>query len=348
MEKTVNRLESGRCNGAENGMRINTRVNDNKNLLFAYPKSEAMSDISDDHSLIVYDVESGLWFGLLKENEMYYAAKSSRKGNRVIAADLENGSIRVYKNQIPKSARCTQGVIDLTVTGRRWEGRIKNGRPFGYGVLYDEEGKKEYEGFMIGKKRICYGREYFDDIERVKYEGGFYNNKQFGKGKLYGRNGVVEYDGLWKNSQPHAPHYDGTTIDNHTESIVISNNSLNELESFIPPYFLKLKQMIIGDDCFRSVRVFELSGLNELESVVVGERSITFAKTWEDAVNSKRTDGSYRIVNCPKLVSILIGGASFSDYHSFELTNLPSLQSIVIGDDCFRNAPSFSLTGLIG
>ena len=61
----------------------------------------------------------------------------------------------------------------------------------------------------------------------------------------------------------------------------------------------------------------------------------------------ERSDGSFRIVNCPKLNSIRIGAYTFRDYHSFELNNLPSLQSIVIGDDCFFSAPSFSLTGLI-
>ena len=64
--------------------------------------------------------------------------------------------------------------------------------------------------------------------------------------------------------------------------------------------------------------------------------------------DEERNDGSYRIVNCPKLKSIQIGDGSFNDYHSFELNNLPSLQSIDIGDwYCFNWAPSFSLTGLI-
>ena len=95
------------------------------------------------------------------------------------------------------------------------------------------------------------------------------------------------------------------------------------------------------------VRVFELNGLDELESVVIGKESFTYAKTKEEIWNSERTDGSYRIVNCPKLKSIEIGYQSFWDYHSFELNNLPSLQSIVIGHGCFFLAPSFSLTGLI-
>ena len=86
--------------------------------------------------------------------------------------------------------------------------------------------------------------------------------------------------------------------------------------------------------------MFELDGLSELESVVIGQQSFRIGIY-------ERNDGSYRIVNCPKLKSIRIGTESFRDYHSFELNNLPSLQSIDIGDRCFYYAPSFSLTGLI-
>ena len=85
--------------------------------------------------------------------------------------------------------------------------------------------------------------------------------------------------------------------------------------------------------------MFELDGLCELESVEIGQQSFRIDK-------KKRSDGSCRIVNCPKLKSIQIGDKSFRDYHSFELNNLPSLQSIVFNDYCFEYAP-ISLTGLI-
>ena len=112
---------------------------------------------------------------------------------------------------------------------------------------------------------------------------------------------------------------------NYNDSLCISGNS-------------NLKRIVIGDGCFKCVRLFELDGLNELESVVIGE--------WSFKISDKeRTDGDYRIVNCPKLKSIEIGYDSFYDYHSFEMNNLPSLQSIVLGDHSFNWAPSFSLTG---
>ena len=74
--------------------------------------------------------------------------------------------------------------------------------------------------------------------------------------------------------------------------------------------------------------------------VVIGQQSFRIG-------SFERNDGSYRIVNSPKLKSIQIGYESFEDYHSFELNNLPSLQTIDISGWCFRYAPSFSLTGLI-
>ena len=101
-----------------------------------------------------------------------------------------------------------------------------------------------------------------------------------------------------------------------------------------------LQIFYIGNGCFGKVRMFELNGLRELESVVIVWSSFRIS-------DKERNDGSYRIVNCPKLKSIEIGDWSFQDYHSFELNNLPSLQSIVLGYRCFWYAPSFSLTSVI-
>ena len=124
---------------------------------------------------------------------------------------------------------------------------------------------------------------------------------------------------------------------NITDGLCSSYNG----RGFILKYLPALKSIVIGSNCFGRVRSFELDGLNKLESVVIGEESFRISE-------DERNDGSYRIVNCPKLKSIQIGDGSFYDYHSFELNNLPSLQSIDIGGwYCFGYVPSFSLTGLI-
>ena len=215
------------------------------------------------------------------------------------------------------------------------------------GELYDEEGKREYEGFVVNGVKMGYGKEYYSNTETVKYEGYFYDGKRFGKGVLYDRNGRIEYDGLWKNDEVYSPNSNGKTVDNHAESITIPDNSFNDVKSLIPPFFMhSLATIVIGDDCFGSARVFELDGLNALESVTIGTWSFTYARTDDDyGTKSDRSDGCCRIGNCPKLRSIRLGYRSFSDYHSFELCNLPSLQSLEIGDDCFFSATLFSLSG---
>ena len=136
--------------------------------------------------------------------------------------------------------------------------------------------------------------------------------------------------------------YDLLKLMESSNTLIIPNGYFNgnSVTSFNISNNGVLKSIVIGDNCFGKVRVFDLNGLSELESVVIGERSFRIS-------GSERNDGSYRIVSCPKLASIRIGYESIQDYHSFELRNLPSLQSIVLGDRCFNWVPLFSLTGLI-
>ena len=136
--------------------------------------------------------------------------------------------------------------------------------------------------------------------------------------------------------------YDLLKLTDHSAELTIPDGYFNDMSiiTFNISSNGDLKRIEIGNNCFGKVRVFELDELSELESVVIGQQSFRISEY-------KRSDGSYRIVNCPKLNSIQIGYASFYDYHSFELNNLPSLQSIDIGNSCFNWAPSFSLTGLI-
>ena len=106
-----------------------------------------------------------------------------------------------------------------------------------------------------------------------------------------------------------------------------------------------LKHILTADNCFGSVHLFELDGLNGLEAITIEQKIFTFVKTEDDVDNHKRANGSYRIMDCPKLVSIQIGSYAFADYYTFELTNLPSLESIQVASHCFYHASSFSLTG---
>ena len=136
--------------------------------------------------------------------------------------------------------------------------------------------------------------------------------------------------------------YDLLKLTDHSAELTIPDGYFNDMSiiTFNISSNGDLKRIEIGNNCFGKVRVLELDGLSELESVVIGQQSFRID-------SDERSDGSCRIVNCPKLKSIQIGDRSFYDYNSFELNNLPSLQSIDIGRECFQYASSFSLTGLI-
>ena len=239
------------------------------------------------------------------------------------------------------------GVADLNANGERWEGDLKGGKPFGCGILYNAEGKVLYKGFMINGIKDGYGIEYYDDIEKVKYDGCFCNDRHFGLGTMFDRNGEVYYDGLWKNDEPCSSESDGNTIDSTTTLVSIPNNTFNQLLSFsLAARFGSLTSIVIGDECFGTVRSFIITGLIQLKSIVIGNKSFTYAKTDDTIKRSNRNDGTFQIVECPKLKSIRIGDYSFSDYRIFEWNNLPSLKTVTIGNSCFYYSQSFPLNGM--
>ena len=131
---------------------------------------------------------------------------------------------------------------------------------------------------------------------------------------------------------------------NDTDLIIPDDLSYDKEDpSFQLTNCVSLKRIVVGKHCFHRIQLFELNGLSQLESIVIGQYSFEYSCS---LLTGKR-DGRYRILNCPKLKSIQIGSESFSNYYSFELKNLPSLQSIQMGYDCFTSSPCFSLTGWI-
>ena len=231
------------------------------------------------------------------------------------------------------------GCIDLNACGRRWEGSVIDGKPYGYGAIYDEEGNREYEGFMLKDVKTCCGTEYYGDIGTIRYRGWYLNDQKHGYGTLYDRTGAVEVDGLWKNDHPYSPQFDGKTIDSFTESLHISEYSFPELSSFVlKDWFGSLRTISIGDNSFSNVRSFELCNLNSLESLTIGKACFRIS-------SEAREDGCLEIRNCPSLRSIQIGDWSFDDYKECIFEELPSLQSIQLGEYCFTLVRECSLHG---
>ena len=140
------------------------------------------------------------------------------------------------------------------------------------------------------------------------------------------------------------------SIDLNIKSITISNNSCNNSEYTIFNFsrFIFLEELIIGNDCFCSVTLFNIDGLNHLKSIKIGNNSFTKKKNSNGDDDSR----SFSILNCDILISIEIGHHSFSDYGGgFELRNLPKLSTIKIGEignDSYNfYGSSFEIKGIV-
>ena len=119
-------------------------------------------------------------------------------------------------------------------------------------------------------------------------------------------------------------------IDKSVTSIIIPNRTCNDKDYTIFDFsrFSIVESIEIGDDCFGSVKTFQIEGLNRLKTIKIGNNSFTQRKNDEGNDKSK----SFHILNCESLESIEIGEYSFSDFGGeFELKNLTQLQSIQIG-----------------
>ena len=303
----------------------------------------SLDEYDQEMSLIVQHVTMDYDYGVVKKNDAYYEVERSLYENRMICVDINTKEMRVIGNDRLLHHSIDEGVIDLDANGRRWEGGLKDGKPFGHGVVYNEEGKKEYEGYIMNGMRICYGIEFYDDVEKVKYVGSFFEDRRFGYGVLYNRNGDVEYKGIWKNDNHYSSVSNGVEIDNHMDSLTIPDNTYIDMRSFLFPSLIpSLKRIVIGIHCFYNTHSFVLKGMNELVSVVIGNGSFTEKDADKSGVHP---DKEFYITDCPKLQSIKTDEFAFADFFPFELGFLPALESLEIGGNCFRDAPSFELTG---
>ena len=236
-------------------------------------------------------------------------------------------------------------VLDMKEKGERWEGDVLNDQPYGWGVLYDSENRKMYEGFRFGGVNVCYGTRYYSDIQKVEYEGEWCEGKRMGDGVMYDRHEVVIHEGEWVNNRPLSMRVELTdknpVLHNRIEELVVKNNSCNgkEWKSLDLSLLSKLRKLTVGDECFNEVETVKLNGLKELESVVVGKESFEFQ-------GNRKT--SFELKDCEKVKELIIGEESFNLFGKFSLENTPSLERIVMkGSNFYWASCRFHSCGLI-
>ena len=213
-------------------------------------------------------------------------------------------------------------VLDLNDDGERWEGDVLNNQPYGWGVVYDSENRMVYEGFRLGDVNVCYGRSYYPDVGVIEYEGTICEGKRWGRGVQYSKQGVVMRDGEWVNNEPAEMAMTITKQNQRlftcVEELVVSDKCCNGMEwrAFDVTRIVHLRELKVGDRCFRNTEELELFGLNELERVVIGKKCFTTCYyEWPRPINP---NGHFYLKNCDNLRELNEESGNFC-YASLEL-----------------------------
>ena len=113
----------------------------------------------------------------------------------------------------------------------------------------------------------------------------------------------------------------------YVTALTVTASSCNDNNIYVVDLssFKFLRSVVIGNSCFQYVQLFSIVGLNWLESVSIG-----YDCFWDGSTDSLLKGSEFKIVNCPQLKSLSIGGRSFGRYNGFELSQLSQLISVTI------------------
>ena len=254
--------------------------------------------------------------------------------NGVIEVDIASHTLLRVNGEDVKGIEHNQ-VLNLSDDGERWEGDVLNNQPYGWGVLYDSENRRAYEGFRIRGVNVCYGTQYYSDIQKVEYEGEWFDGMRWGRGVQYDRTGKIMFDGEWVNDDNQIEkrvvlNEENQLLHSHIEELIVESNSRNGIEwrALDLGFISHLRLFKVGDECFENVDEVKLIGLSKLERVVIEMNSFTKRK------NSCGNDSTrhFYLRNCERLRELKIGRYSFSDYSVCEIENVPSLEVIEMGE----------------
>ena len=186
-------------------------------------------------------------------------------------------------------------IVDLDNQGCRWEGACQEGKPCGWGKYYDESNRLSYEGFRFDKFNVCYGTYYYKDTisEQPKYRGQVSFNYKHGYGQLYDRTGTLVYEGGYFYSEK-------------CENITVSVPDGTDKRQY---HNTMMTHFTIGKMCYMEFSKLELIDYPYLETLEVGGLSY----------NHVQFPGVVRIMDCPRLRTIVINVSSFPGFGVLEL-----------------------------
>ena len=252
-----------------------------------------------------------------------------------IEYDEESGNVAVEgmwsKGVLKEVIRCFNGdtMTELKRNGADSLDPTKRIPIYVGGFRYDEDNERfirEGKGCLIDEKtgiatRECEWRD-GEEVSGINLNDGWYGLQGRYKPRLLPdiKQTVMETRDL----------YD---LNLQVTNLTISSNCCNDMGILDLNQFKRLRSINIGNNCFESVQTFQIDGLNQLKTIIIGIESFTCEKQagW-NYIKANNKSKSFHILNCESLESIEIGEFSFSDFAGdFELKTLPKLRSIQIG-----------------
>ena len=176
----------------------------------------------------------------------------------------------------------------------------------------------------------------FKCVEDVKMEnaGKFENVKELKEAIERKKRKEAEEAALMAKKNPvicNRQNWEGI-VPSLVEVIMVKDNCCKEEDIRVLDLsgFVNLRELKVGNECFRKVEELKLIGVKCLESVEIGKMS--FAKYPYKASDGRDEKRHFYLKNCPKLKSLKIGCYSFMDYSVIEIENVNALEVIEMGD----------------
>lgn len=202
--------------------------------------------------------------------------------------------------------------IDIGSAGVRWEGTDLNGEPCGYGCIYNENNQILYCGIIFDGKKVCFGKEYYYDTNKVEYCGNFVNGLRHGWGSLYDKEEKLIYEGEWAFGRNtfdlKIEDLDVSMIHNLLRELNIGDNCCSHIYKMRIVKYESLKSIRIGDESCRNVDLLEITDCNELEMLKIGMRSF---RNGDCKVGIQKQ--LFMVQNCSKLMEISASDYSFGE-----------------------------------
>ena len=300
----------------------------------------------------------GLW--MISDQDIIGNFERFDDGCAVYRQEWKQLTEKNWVRTVNERKSCIQEIVEARTKRVIYRGGLdENGNPHGRGIEFDgslEKPKREglWEGGKLNRIiRLFKGKimtEFCNTDDNSKVSSRvpiYYGEYQYdevhnsfirhGNGSLINVKGIADRKGRWKNGiqTEFRQLIDGwyEVMENplkyqlDTKAIIVNSGAFEKGNFLDLSQYKKVVTIEIGNRNFENVNHFEISGIDTLQTLSIGDYSF-YKNDRED-----RFLRTCSIVDCKNLRSIKIGVHCFHYYSSrFELVQLPSLEHLEIGD----------------